>query len=115
MAKVDLRKRPWVFIICGDHKITDRHDIALLLFEVLAQVTCGHYYKVRIKASVILNFRSVKFHIKVGLDIIIVRGSNPGGGRDLFHPPRTALGHTQFSIQWAPGLFPVGEGAGAWR
>ena len=36
-------------------------------------------------------------------------------GRDFPHPFRPALGSIQPPIQWVPGFFPGGKGAGAWR
>jgi len=36
----------------------------------------------------------------------LVRGSNPGEGREFPHPPRPALGPTQLPIQRVPGLSP---------
>ena len=46
----------------------------------------------------------------------MVRGSNPGGGRDFPHPSRPATGATQPPIQWVPLLLPGGRlaGAGLW-
>jgi hypothetical protein len=35
-----------------------------------------------------------------------LRGSNPGGGRDLLHLSRLALRTTQPPVQWAPSSFP---------
>jgi hypothetical protein len=35
-----------------------------------------------------------------------VRGSNPGGGDNVYNLPRPALGPTQPPIQWIPSLFP---------
>ena len=35
--------------------------------------------------------------------------------RDVPHPSRTALAHSQPPIQWIQALFPGGKAAGAWR
>ena len=42
-----------------------------------------------------------------------VRGSNLGGGRDIAHPSRPALGITQPPVHWVPGLFPRSKAVGA--
>ena len=34
----------------------------------------------------------------------VVRGSNPGGGRNFPHPSRPSLGSTQPPVQGAPGV-----------
>ena len=44
-----------------------------------------------------------------------VRGSNPGGGGEIFRTrPGRPWGTTQPSVQWVPGIFPEGKAAGAW-
>ena len=39
----------------------------------------------------------------------IVRGSNPGGGRDFPHLSRLAMGPTQPPVQWVMGLSGRGD------
>ena len=36
----------------------------------------------------------------------MVRGANPGGGRDILHAYRTTPRSTHPPVRWVPGLFP---------
>jgi hypothetical protein len=45
----------------------------------------------------------------------MVRGSNPGEGRDFPRMSLPTLGPTQPPVQRVPGLFPEGKAAWAWR
>ena len=42
-------------------------------------------------------------------------GIEPRQGGDSLHLSRWDLASTQPPVQWVPGLFPRGEGTGAWH
>jgi len=72
---------------------------------------CHYEYEDHIRYTDVGRDSSVQWH-PTGCT---VRGSSPGGGRDLPQPSRPALGPTQPPMQWIPDLFLGGKAAGAWR
>ena len=75
----------------------------------------GHYYE--------SEFTEIYFHVWVEITQSAqrlstgwrVRESNTGGGRDIPHPSRPALGFIQLLVQWIQGFFPEGKADEGWN